>query len=170
MTGINSAHILCGLDSMALCVGLGPLHRPWPAWLLLASAFGLADGAGGVLGGQLTAIWPGASLGAGFISPAVIVATYGALVLVATARVRAIATRPFVLALMPILFGLDNLATAAATGDGALSGTAAMALTTATLALAGCWLGSLVSGLWPASRRLLPGGAALAAAAIMRLS
>lgn len=170
MTGINSAHILCGLDSMALCVGLGPLHRPWPAWLLLASAFALADGAGGVLGGQLTAIWPGASLGAGFISPAVIVATYGALVLVATARVRAIATRPFVLALMPILFGLDNLATAAATGHGALSGAAAMALTTGTLALAGCWLGSLVSGLWPASRRLLPGGAALAAAAIMSLS
>ena len=168
MTGLISAHVLYGLDSLILCVGLGQLCRPRRVWFVLASAFGLADGAGALLGSKLAEIWPDASLAPIAFSPAA-VAAYGLLVLAATARVRAIVTSPFALACMPILLSLDNLAAAASSRDGAFGQAAPMTITTASLALAGCWLGSLLAELWPASRRILPGGAALVAAAIMSL-
>jgi hypothetical protein len=166
MTGLIASHVLYGLDSFIFCLGLGQFCRSQRSWLFMASAFGVADGAGALLGGQLVALWPDCSLASVIGPPAV--AAYGVLVLIATAKVRAIVTNRISLACLPILFSLDNLADAASTGH-APGGAEAAAATTATasLALLGCALGTVLIRGRPALRGILPGGAALAAAAIM---
>jgi hypothetical protein len=169
MTGLIASHVPYGLDSFIFCLGLGPFCRSRRSWLFMASAFGVADGAGALLGSQLSALWPDCSLASAIGAAAV--AAYGVLVLVATAKIRAIVASPASLACLPILFSLDNLAAAASTGRAPVGAeVAATTITTASLALLGCGLGAALIRGWPASKGILPGGAALAAAAIMIVS
>jgi hypothetical protein len=123
----------------------------------MASAFGVADGAGALLGGQLVALWPDCSVASVIGPPAV--AAYGVLVLIASAKVRAIVTSRISLGCLPILFSLDNLADAASTGY-APGGAevAATTIATASLALLGYSLGAVLIRGWPALRGPLPGG------------
>jgi hypothetical protein len=169
MTGLIASHVLYGLDSFIFCLGLGPFCPSQRSWLFTASAFGVADGAGALLGGQLVALWPDCSLASVIGPPAV--AAYGFLVLIATAKVRAIVTSRISLACLPILFSLDNLAAAASIGHAPRGAeVAATIVTTTSLALLGCGLGAALIHGWPALRGILPGGAALVAAAIMMVS
>ncbi|MBV8439312.1 MAG: hypothetical protein JO312_01890 [Hyphomicrobiales bacterium] len=169
MTGLIVSHVFYGLDSFIFCLGLGPFCRSRRSWLFMASAFGVADGVGALLGSQLIALWPDCSLASAIGAPAV--AAYGFLVLIATARVRSIVTSRISLACLPILFSLDNLAAAASTGHTpAGAEVAATTITTASLAFLGCGLGTALIRGRPALRGALPGGAAIVAAAIMIVS
>jgi hypothetical protein len=159
------ANLRFGLDSLIVCTGLGSLCGSRRTWLLLAIAFGAADGAGGLLGQAIA--WPHISGALALVAP-ILVAAYGGLVLIATANIRTIATSRFGLACLPTLFSLDNFFAGASEGaDPSVEPAIAMTVATTIMALAGCGLGSLLVARWPTLKRPLPGAAALAAALIM---
>jgi len=161
--------LLYGLDSffLGLVVGAFSPSRSWP-WI--AAAFGLADGLAGLAGHAVAGF--GAPTWAGACAPTLL-AGYAAFLFLAAQRLRALATRRFGLAILPVVLSLDNFIGAAALPTSAWSfygETATMALASFLMAFAGCSFGGALAGRAPRLVWPLAGGASLAAAAAMTLS
>ncbi len=136
-----------GFDSLVLCVGAGSAWRARPSSLLpVAAAFGAADG-----GAQLLGAMSGHALLAPFIALSPLcpfaIAVYGVFVLLASRRISAGATRPWLLMALSIPLGVDNFVAGAASNQqwaAAVTGAAMGAGVTASMALIGCAIGLML--------------------------
>ena len=164
------ANLTLGLDSFAICVGLGSVDKSRWTWPVLALSFAAADAAGTALGGILGQGYPHLAVSIAFFAP-IGVAAYGCLVLVAAAHIQAFAMSRAGMVLLPLLLSLDNVAAAALGRDGLMAAAVSSAfIVTAFMALAGCAAGAVLVGRWPALKQPLAGGAALLAALVMGIA
>ena len=162
------AYVSLGLDSFAVCIGLGAIRSSRRAWFRIALAFGLADGSGTAFGSFLLGRDASLPSALAYLAPIALV-IYGVLIAVATARVRSIVSTRAGLVTLPLLLSFDNVMAAALGETGAVTAASILSsvVTTGIMALLGCVAGATLSRMWPRLRRVLPGAAPIAAALVM---
>jgi hypothetical protein len=142
--------LLLGLDSLIACVAISPVVSSGVRWRL-AALFGIADGAGFLIGAGLG--WRISDAMAADVQTVVLLAVGLNLIFIAAGARRIAASAP--LWVIPVALTLDNLTYGLGDGNGAsvFQQAGAQALSSALLAMIGLLVAAVLPRMVPAMQR-----------------